>query len=173
MPELRYDAGMKARRHTLSIGIAALFAFASMQESRGQVVPATPNKFATRTITGGGTGSASIGIAQPKPQPTTVRTTAHIALGEARQWKSTDGKSLLGKLIAFEDLVVETKQEPGTKPVPATLPPPPEKPTVIRDGKARLLVDNKAYEVPLDRLGEDERKFIQQIKDAIDAKKAK
>ena len=41
----------------------------------------------------------------------------------------------------------------------------------MREGKARFYVDAKSYEVPLDHLGEEERKFVEQIRTAIAAKK--
>ena len=152
------------------IGVTMLLALASAGTARSQVVPATPKKFATRSISGGGsTGSASVGLTAPKPQ-TTVRTTTYIALGDARQWKSTDGKSLLGKLIAFEDLVVETKLENGAKSAPAPPPAMPDKPTVVRDGKARLLIDTRPFEVPLDRLSDEDRKLVEGIQNAVNAK---
>ena len=162
---------MKAQRLSLQLGVITLLALASAGAARGQVVPAMPNKFSTRTINGGGgTGSASVGFMAPAKPPTTVRTTTYIALSDTRQWKSTDDKSLLGKLIAFEDLVVETKIENGAKPVPAAPPAMPDKPTVVRDGKARLLIDNKPFEVRLDRLGDEDRRLVEGIRDAMNAK---
>ena len=162
---------MKALCLPLQLGVMLLLAVVAAREARSQVVPATPNKFATRTISGGGTtGSASVGFAAPAKPQSTVRTTTHIALGDTRQWKSTDGKTLLGKLIAFEDFVVETKIENSAKPAPAAPPAMPEKPTVVRDGKARLLIDNKPVEVPLDRLSDDDRKLVESIQNAVNAK---
>jgi len=161
---------MNSRRLPLEPGAVMLLALAFAGTTLGQVVPATPKKFTTRAISGGGsTSTASVGVAAPKPQ-TTVRTTTYIALGDARQWKSTDGKSLLGKLIAFEDLVVETKSGDGAKPAPAAPPAMPDKPTVIRDGKARLLIGTKPFEVPLERLSDEDRKLVEGIRSAIDAK---
>lgn len=161
---------MKARRNLLPLALAALPLLGAAPLARAQVVPATPGKFTTRGVGGAsGTGSATIGLAPSKPQ-TTVRTVTYIALSEPRQWKSTDGKSLLGKLIAFEDAVVETKVEAGAKPPPAPAPTLPPHPTVVREGRARLLVDHKAYEVPLERLTEDDRKFVAGIQAAVAAK---
>ncbi|MEI6535455.1 MAG: hypothetical protein WCN98_08960 [Verrucomicrobiaceae bacterium] len=137
-----------------------------------QVVPATPKKFTTR-MTGGG-GASDIGVATiPKPQEKTVRTITYVSLSETRQWKSSEGKTLLGKLIAFEDLVVETKISANAQPSAATPPPMPEKPTVVRDAKARLLIDSKPYELPLDRLSDDDQKFIENIRVSITASSAK
>lgn len=137
-----------------------------------QVVPATPKGFTTRAIGGG--SSSGIGVAtQPKPQEKTVRTISYITLSEPRQWKSADGKSLLGKLIAFEDLIVETTIAADAKPTPATPPQMPDKPTVVRDAKARLFINNKPFEVALNRLSEDDQKFIENIRASIAASTTK
>lgn len=139
-----------------------------------QVVPATPKKFTTRSLS----ESSSTGISSaPKPPEITTRMVTYFALSEPRQWKSADGKSLLGKLIAFEDLVVEAKgaSAAASKAAAAAAPPPepPAKPTVIKDGRVRLLVNSKPYEVALDRLSADDRKFAEDVKAAVDAKPGK
>lgn len=131
-------------------------------------VPTTPKNFTMRKV---GDTTSSAGIASPtKPAETKYRMVTYVVLSAPRQWKSSDGRSLLGKLIAFEDMVVETKNVAPTaddKPVlPATI-------TVLRDGKARLLLDQKAFEVPLDRLGADEQTFVKNIDAALKAKAAK
>jgi hypothetical protein len=129
-----------------------------------QTVPATPappTKFDTRKIGDAVNGGGTVGFVPAKPQ-TVVRTTTHIVLGEPRQWKLTDGKFFVGKLIAFEDLVTV-----GNAPAPAV----PKNPTVVRDGKARLLVDAKVYEVTLQSFAPDERKLIEDTRAALAAKK--
>lgn len=164
---------MNIRRFRLPHWPLAALGLAAIAVAHGQVVPTTPSKFTTRTIGGGGgNGSATVGLAPAPSQAKIVRTVTYIALGESRQWKSTDGKTLVGRLIAFEDLVVESKIEGNAKPTPAAPPPMPEKPTVVREGKARLLVDNKPYEVPLDRLVEEDRQVISSVRDAAAGKKA-
>ena len=132
----------------------------------GQIVPATPGKFKMKPLAESGSSSGI--TSTPKPAETTYRQVTYIALSPSRQWKSADGKSLLGKLIAFEDVVVVSKT---VAPDPAAVPAMPAHITVVRDGKARLLVNSKPYEVTLDRLGEDERKFVGQIQAAVSAKK--
>src|SRR4051812_42286851 len=98
---LRYNPGVNARLFRILGGVLTATSFILTGKIPAQVLPATPGKFGTRTISGsGGSTSASVGLAPTKSQ-TTVRTTTYIALGDARQWKSSDGKSLLGKLIAF------------------------------------------------------------------------
>jgi hypothetical protein len=69
----------------------------------------------------------------------------------------------VGKLIAFEDIV--TMGNAGPAPVV------PKNPTVVRDGKARLLVDAKIYEVTLQSFGPEDRKFIEDTRAALAAKK--
>jgi hypothetical protein len=153
----------------LSFFICAGCLMLSALTAGAQVIPATPKKF-TKRGAGGSTGSTGgivtpgggINIGPSNPTPSTkVRYTTHIALSEPRQWKSSDGKSLLGKLIAFEDLTMET--EKGAPPPTFT---PPTNPTVVKDGKARLLVDTKPFELPLDRLSQADREFVEKIRDA-------
>ena len=140
---------------------AVLFAFAGSLPLHAQAVPATPTKFDTGKISETAKGGGSVGFTPAKPQ-TVVRTTTHIVLGEPRQWKMADGKSYIGKLIAFEDIVVVGN---------AAAPEVPKNPTVVREGKARLFVSGKSYEVPLQNFGADERKFIEETRSALAAKK--
>ena len=132
-----------------------------------QVVPTTPTKFGQRGMgsTTSGNGSASIGLApgsaNPKP---VVKQISYIALSEPRQWKSNDGKSLIGKLIAFEQMeeVLAEGQAPST-----VAPKLPARPTILRDGKTRLLIDQKPFELPLERLSEADQEFVRNLDAAI------
>jgi hypothetical protein len=133
------------------------------------VIPATPKKFGTRSLNNNGangasisTNGGSINLGPTAAASTKVRYTTHVTLSDSRQWRSTDGKSLLGRLIAFEDLTAEI--EKGAPPPPFT---PPANPTVVKDGKARLLVDTKTYELPLDRLSEPDRDFIEKVREGL------
>ena len=126
-------------------------------------LPTMPKKFDTNRIGDAASGGSTINYSQPKPPPPTVRTTTHIVIGEPRQWKMTDGKSFVGKLIAFEDIVIE-----GTAAQPMNVP---KKPTVVRNATARFYVNAKVYELALDKLGAEERKFIEDTSAAIAAKK--
>ena len=137
----------------------ALFAFPAA--AFAQVVPTTPTKFTTRPV-GGATATNGATITPSSTAPA-VRHVTYLTLSPLRQWTSTDGKSLMGKLIAYEESV-------SNHPVPQSAAPITTQPTVLRDGKARLLVDRKAYEVPLERLGPEEQKFIQQLQAALAAK---
>ena len=145
-----------------------LVMLAAMSAVQAQVVPTTPGKFKLKPF--GETGSSSGVTTTPKPVEKIYRQVTYIALSPPRQWKSIDGKSVLGKLIAFEDIVVETK---GAAPDAKEEPKMPDKITVVRDGRARLLVNSKPYEVSLDRLGEDERNFVKGTENNVNAKAAK
>lgn len=130
-----------------------------------QVVPTTPKKFATREIGAG--GSSSAGVSVPPPKPATVRTVTYITLTPPRQWTSSDGRSLLGKLVAFEDFFVETVAGQPAPPMPELRAPP----TVVKDGKARLLVSDTPYEIALEKLSAGDREFIEKIRQAVAKKK--
>jgi len=93
----------------------------------------TPKKFTTRPIGGGVNPGAE--VEPEKTAPPTVRYTTHIVLYPYRMWSSTEGKPLEAGLIAFEDLVAEAPKG-SVEPV---MPQPPANPTLIRDGKIRLL----------------------------------
>ena len=141
----------------------------------GQIAtPTTPTKFATRDVSSGGNTSSAVVNAKPASGESTARITSHYSFGDARQWKSTDGRSLVGKMIAFEDAVIEVKRptaaEARAAAMSAPAPKPPEKFTLVREGKIRLLVNNKPYEVALDRLSEDDRAFAKQVEESVNRK---
>jgi hypothetical protein len=125
------------------------------------VVPANPGKFAPRPIGGG--VSPGVEVIPKQPVKPTARYVTHIVLSETRIWSSSDGRTLQGKLIAFEDLIAETPKG-STEPA---IPPRPVKPTVIRTGKARLMVNNKTFEIELGKLSQADQDFISQIETGI------
>jgi len=132
------------------------------------VVPAAPNQFQSRSIGGGASIGGGVEVVPKEEAAKKTRYITHIVLSESHIWSSTDGKILTGKLIAFEDMVVETPQG-AAAPVTPT---PPAHPTLIRDGKVRLLVNQKAVEIPLERIAEADRELITNIKAALDKKAA-
>ena len=101
-------------------------------------------------------------VAPAQPAPQKVRHTTHLVVSPLRQWTSTDGRTLDAKLIAFEDLVAEVPKG-AAEPV---LPAPPPHPTVVQDGKIRLVGGKKPYTLPLDRLSEPDREFVEKIRAA-------
>jgi len=129
-----------------------------------QVVPTTPTKFGKRDL-GGGTTGAAVNAVPPK-QETIVRTTTYLSLSETRQWTSTEGKPLMAKLIAFEDITIETVK--GQTPADTQqLPKLTGKPTVVKDGKVRLMANQRPYEVALDKLSQADRDFVEKFRMAV------
>ena len=126
------------------------------------VVPPQSKKHTIRPIGSGTTGGAILTPGGKRP-PQKIRYTVHLILSELRQWTSADGKTMHAKLIAFEDLVAETPKgvdEP-------TVSDPPAHPTVVRDGKVRLVFNNskkKPFLLPLNRLSQPDREFIEKTR---------
>lgn len=146
---------------------AALLLASGPVSALAQAIPATPKKF-TKRIEGSGGASIGPGLAPVAPQPPPIlRTTMYYTVSDSRQWTSSDGKPLLARLIIFEEAVVETQ---GSQTPPPTPPAMPANPTVVRDGKVRLLSGTKPYEVPLDRLSQPDRDFVEGIRTAVATK---
>ena len=172
---VRYTPRMNSKLCLSGLGAVFLFGTAAL----AQVVPTTPTRFAKRnvgsssvangTVSESGTGSANAGVASAKVEPM-VRTTTYIVLSGARQWTSSEGKPMLAKLIAFEEVTTETSSKDATAAANAQ-PVITQKPTVIRDGKVRFLMDRKAYEVALDKLSPADQDFIKTMKRAVEATK--
>ena len=146
---------------------AAAFLLAFPGAALAQVVPTTPTKFSIKPV---GSPTASTGATinrNPATTSSSIRQVIYLTLTPLRQWNSTDGKSLMGKLIAWEETFTTTKG--STAPTPPSSPIA-TKPTVLKDNKVRFLIDQKSYEVPLDRLAAEEQKFIKDLQTAIAAK---
>lgn len=148
---------------------ALVMVLASTLPAAAQVAaPSTPRKFETRSVNGAG-GSTGVSIT-PASQPsntTKVRLVSYFSLSDTRQWKSSDGRSLVGSIIAFEDAVTEVDaatpaaaKAAAQKAPPAT---PPARYTLVRDGRVRLLVNHKPFEVMLERLSDEDRKFVGEL----------
>ena len=120
------------------------------------VVPGSPKHMVSRATGGGTTGGVSIKTADGTTDQK-VRYTTHVVLADARQWTSTDGKTLQAKLVAFEDVVVE-----AAKGVQPAAPVPPAIVTVVRNGKIRLVSTQKPFELALERLSQADRDFVEQ-----------
>jgi hypothetical protein len=132
-----------------------------------QVVPAHPDRF-TKGTTGGSTSGGVEVVPKNDGAPKTVRYITYIVLSTERYWTSPEGKIVTGKLIAFEDMVTEAPK--GADP-PAN-PTPPEFPTVVRDGKIRLLIKNKPVVTALSRFGLGDQEFVEQVRKAYAGKPA-
>lgn len=163
-------AAMKAFRQLLSL--AALPALTSMLSAQAvtpiPVTPTTPQSFKIKPV--GESASAGATVA-PSAVPA-VKQTTYVTLGSPRQWKSADGNSRIGTLIAWEQSVLTIPVTDKNNPAAGKATPPSiaGKPTIVRDGKIRLLIERKAYEVPLDRLGSDEQDYIQKFQTSLAAK---
>jgi hypothetical protein len=146
----------------LMLGIVSVGAQPPSENPTVPSGPATPKSFDKRSLSSASTSDSVInrGSTDPDAKPK-IRYTVHISVSNSRQWKNTDGKSLVGKLIAFEDLTIET--EKGAPPPTFQ---PPANPTIVKDGKARLLVDEKPCEIALDRLSQIDRDFVEGIRAA-------
>lgn len=163
---------MKAPR--LIFANAALVALALTVSVQAQVTtpipvtPTTPQSFKFKPV--GESANAGATVA-PSAVPA-VKQTTYVTLGTPRQWKSADGNSRIGTLIAWEQSVVTIPVTDKNNPASgkATAPPIAGKPTIVRDGKIRLLIERKAYEIPLDRLGADEKDYVQKFETALAAK---
>ena len=149
---------MKGNLLMFAAGLLALLPCAVV----AQVVPTTPTKFNTKPV--GAATSTNGTTINPPATVTSIRQVTYLTLTPLRQWNSTEGKSLMGKLIAWEETVTTTRgtATPATESAAITT-----KPTVVRNNKARLLIETKAVEVPLDRLAAEERQFIQDLQSAI------
>lgn len=143
--------------NTLPLGVCLCVLALGLSTAGAQVViPATPTNF-TKRSTGSGAGTSVTTSQAPASQ--TVRYTLHVAMSQPRQWSSADGKTLLGTLIAYEEVTAETKLGAPTPEFTR-----PANPTVVKDGKARLLIDKKPFEIPLDRLSQADREFIEKVR---------
>lgn len=113
----------------------------------------------------GGLGGGGVEVVPKNPSGQMVRHLTYLTLSVSRIWQSSEGRTLEGKLIAFEDLVTEAPK--GSAP-PA--PEPPKHPTVVRDGKIRVLMDRKPVEIPLARLSSGDQEFVEGVRKANERK---
>lgn len=152
---------MKALTAAWVLGFGSLPLLAQVEIPYNPTVD--PQGFRTRSTGGGADAGARM---EPKKEEK-ARYVTYFVLFENRFWQNTEGKPLQAKLLAFEDLVAE-----GVKGGPApTLPPPPARPTVVRDGKIRLLVNQKPVLVALATLSTADQEFVRDLQASL-AKKA-
>jgi hypothetical protein len=120
--------------------------------------PKTPTAFEPRNIDGSQDIQPNIAPSRSKDEIVT-RAVTHVVLGDQRQWASADGRTIDGKLIAFEDLLLESK-----KGVAPAMPDPPKHPTVVRDGKIRLSVNQKPVVIALSKLSVADQEYVEKIR---------
>ncbi len=103
-----------------------------------------------RGISGsGGLGGSGFGIypAKQKERPQKIiKHITYMAASPKRSWTSTDGKTIVAALLAFD---------PDPKK--------PKTPVIVKDGKIRLLKGNKPFVLPLTRLQKTDQDYVQKI----------
>lgn len=104
-----------------------------------------------------------MGAAIAPPAPPVHRATTYFTLTPPRAWTGNDGKTLQGCLIGFEDVKVESTA--AGKPRAAK---PPVNPTIIKDGKIRLLVGKTPCAVALENLCAADRDYVAKLAAAFD-----
>ena len=120
----------------------------------GQSVSGGGSRSLNRDAIPGGSSGAEI----KQPPPPVRRATTYITLSPERVWKNKEGKEVTGKLIAHEDIVVELA--PGQEAVAAK---PVAHPTVVKEGKVRLLVAKRPTAVALDQLSTEDQAQVRHI----------
>jgi hypothetical protein len=137
----------------------ALFLLVSSAMAFAQFpVPSGKGGTGTRTIDGGSSVSPGVAPARPNDEKITQHIT-QLSLSEMRSWTSSDGKVIEAKLIAFEDLRVESVNGAVVKQ-----PEPPKYPTVVKDSSVRLAVNRKPVILPLTRLSKEDQEFVEKIR---------
>ena len=115
-----------------------------------------------RDVIPGGGGGAAV----ERPPPPGQRVTTYITLLPEREWTHVDGRTIRARLIAFEDHVVEVAhdEEAGREATP-----PAGRPTVVKDGKVRLLVGGRQpSEISLDLLSKEDQEEVARVKTAVE-----
>mgnify|MGYP001814379837 CR=1 FL=1 len=136
---------------TLVLGISAFAIGAAFAQSPLTPAPAGTSK---RGISGGGSfDPAGITVTPSAPPKTITKKITYMALTKKRQWISSDGKSIIGTLLAFD-----AGDEKLFIP-----------PTVIKDDRVRLLKDSKEFVLPIDRLSAKNQDEILAIEDKVKA----
>lgn len=136
--------GMKVKPFAILLLLSVIAQPASAQDS----------KIPRRGISGGGSfGPPRINVIPQEPVKgkTIVTNASYMTISPERQWKSTDGKSILASLLTF-NADGKTAEELKTTKL-----------EVIKDGKVRLLKGAKPFILPLDRLSAEDQKFVKGV----------
>lgn len=123
-----------------------LLPVAAQEQERTIVRP--PTSFETRNAGETTEGGATIRVVPAEPEP---RTVTYVAVTDLRTWRDVEGRSLRGRLIAF-DAADESAQ--GRE--------------LVRKGRIRLWVDGhkRVSELELSRLSEADRTFVRSLEQA-------
>jgi hypothetical protein len=149
--------------------IASFLAAFHLIASAQMEIPGNPIVGKGKTTTRGVGGNIDPGATVEQGGAAATRYVTHIVLHESRTWTSTDGKPLEAKLIAFEDLTAEVPKGSAVPKLPA----PPARPTLVRDGKIRLMTAGpKFFVIAVDRFSSEDQELIRQLQIALDRKAA-
>ena len=116
-------------------------------DSKGAIYLASATK---RCIVKCVTDSPPEGLPAAPAGAATSSQVKYNVLSEVRAWEDAQsGKKVTGQLIAFEDAANTS--------------------TIVRDGKVRLLVGQKVFELPLDRLTPNDQEFVKKLGEQVAA----
>ncbi|MDE0570839.1 MAG: hypothetical protein OSB44_09170 [Verrucomicrobiales bacterium] len=128
--------------------VMCLYFIFSQSESIAQI------KATNKTISGSGQfGGASITTPKASPIKREVKKITYLAVTDDKSWINNEGKTIIGRLIAFDSGNKE-------KFIP---------PTIIKDSNVRMLIGKKAYVFPLEKLREENRKEILDLNNGFKA----
>ncbi|HUF63754.1 MAG TPA: hypothetical protein VMN36_16880 [Verrucomicrobiales bacterium] len=126
--------------------LAATGVGSAAAQTASPVTPSHPTRFETRGV-GSGVGA---GVSVSEVKRTEVKKTVFIAVSPDRQWTSTDGRTITGSLVAFEEGEVDNAPRPLT---------------LIKDGKIRVLKSGttKPPVFPITLLTEEDLSYVQAL----------
>ena len=109
-------------------------------------------KTTNKSISGSGQfGGASITTPKASPLKKATKKITYLALTDDKAWINTEGKTIKARLIAFDSGDKE-------KFIP---------PTIIKNNNVRMLIGTKAYVFSLEKLKEENRKEILNLKNGF------
>ena len=128
--------------------VLCLYFIFSQSQSIAQI------KTTNKSISGSGQfGGASITTPKASPLKKATKKITYLALTDDKAWINTEGKTIKARLIAFDSGDKE-------KFIP---------PTIIKDNNVRMLIGTKAYVFSLEKLKEENRKEILNLRNGFKA----
>jgi len=126
--------------------VLCLYFIFSQSQSIAQI------KTTNKSISGSGQfGGASITTPKASPLKKATKKITYLALTDDKAWINTEGKTIKARLIAFDSGDKE-------KFIP---------PTIIKDNNVRMLIGTKAYVFSLEKLREENRKEILNLRNGF------
>lgn len=126
--------------------VLCLYFIFSQSQSIAQI------KTTNKSISGSGQfGGASITTPKASPLKKATKKITYLALTDDKAWINTEGKTIKARLIAFDSGDKE-------KFIP---------PTIIKDNNVRMLIGTKAYVFSLEKLKEENRKEILNLRNGF------